>query len=326
MKARNADLQIGDRGPGVVAMATRVRDPFTAHLPVPVAGGTLHLARSGPPPDEASAVVMAVHGVTSSHVAWRAVARELEGTGVCLLAPDLRGRGGSEPLPGPYGFAAHIADLLAVLDHVGAKRVAIAGHSMGAHVAVRLAAGQPKRVGGVVLLDGGLPLGAPLGDMDDDLGEDAAPALDRMEKTFASVDDYVAGWRAHPAFRHAWSGDVEAYARYEASEDERGVRCRVSELAILVDGMELMSGGATRAALERLQVPVSLLRAERGLFDDDNPAITERYLRTVLAEHPRIRAEHVADVNHYTLLLGAGPGPGRVAAAIAEAAWDAAVS
>jgi pimeloyl-ACP methyl ester carboxylesterase len=216
--------------------------------------------------------------------------------------------------------------MLAVLDHVGAKRVAVAGHSMGGHVAVRLAAAQPERVGGVVLLDGGLPLGAPLGDFDDELEDDAAPAVDRLEKTFASIDDYVASWRAHPAFRRAWNEDVEAYVRYEAAAGEHGVRCRVSEPAILVDGMELMGGDSTRTALARLRAPVSVLRAERGLFDDDNPAITESYLRTVLAEHPNMRAEQVAGVNHYTLLLGAGPGPARVAAAVAEAAWDAAVS
>jgi lipase len=141
-----------------------------------------------------------------------------------------------------------------------------------------------------------------------------------MERTFASVEEYVAGWRAHPAFRRAWCEDVEAYARYEATIDERGVRCGVSELAILVDSMELVGGVATRAALAQLRVPVRLLRAQRGLFDDDNPAITERYLQTVLADHPQIRAEHVADVNHYTFLLGTGPGPARVASALADAA------
>ena len=93
---------------------------------------------------------------------WRTVARELASTrGVCLLAPDLRGRGHSAGLPGPYGVAAHVTDLVAVLDHAGAKRVVLVGHSMGAYLVARLAAQHPERVAAVVLLDGGLYIPIP---------------------------------------------------------------------------------------------------------------------------------------------------------------------
>ena len=44
-------------------------DPFHVRLEVPVAGGALSVARSGPSPSDAEAVVVAVHGVTASHVA-----------------------------------------------------------------------------------------------------------------------------------------------------------------------------------------------------------------------------------------------------------------
>src|ERR1700757_2496553 len=93
-------------------------DPFLATFEVPVHGGTLHVGRAGPPPERAGAVVLAVHGVTSSLMAYRRVARELlkAAPGVCLLVPDLRGRGRSCSLPGPYGVPAHLTDLVAVLD------------------------------------------------------------------------------------------------------------------------------------------------------------------------------------------------------------------
>jgi lipase len=292
-------------------------EPFAASTAVPVAGGTLHVPRSGAPPGAADVAVLAIHGVTGSHMAWRAVARALAANaGVCVLAPDLRGRGRSATLPGPYGFGAHLADLVAVLDHAGVRRAIVVGHSMGAHVASRFAAEHSGRAGGVVLLDGGLPLAAPLGEFDDDLEEAAAPAIERQEERFASVDEYVAGWRNHPAFKRAWNDDVDAYARYEAVGDGCAVRCGVSEHAVLVDGLELLSGGPPRTPLARLEMPVHLVRAERGLFDDDNPAIPKHYLRSFAADHPHITVEEVADVNHYTLLLGDSPGPTRVAAAI----------
>jgi pimeloyl-ACP methyl ester carboxylesterase len=299
-------------------------DPFAASIAVPVAGGTLHVPWSGPPPGAAEFVVLALHGVTASHMAWRAVARALAANrSVCVLAPDLRGRGRSATLPGPYGIGAHLADLLAVLEHAGVPRATVVGHSMGAHVASRFAAEHPGRVRGLVLLDGGLPLPAPFGELDDDLEEAATSATERMEEEFASVDEYVAGWRGHPAFRRAWNDDVEAYARYEAVGDGRAVRCGVCEHAVFVDGLELMAGSASDTPLAGLEMPVHLVRAERGLFDDDNPAIPEHYLHSFAADHPHIAVEQVADVNHYTLLLGDSPGPTRVAATIELAAGAA---
>src|ERR1700740_976307 len=112
-------------------------DPLSCRLEVPVAGGMLHVARAGTP--DAECVVLAVHGVTGSLMVWRTLARELDER-ICLLAPDLRGRGRSRGLPGPYGLAAHVADLIAGLDHVGASSAVLVGHSMGAFLALRLGA------------------------------------------------------------------------------------------------------------------------------------------------------------------------------------------
>lgn len=73
---------------------------------------------------------------------------------------------------------------------------------------------------------------------------------------------------------------------------------------------------ATRTAIERVQPPVQLLRAERGLFDDeDSPLIPGDELHAFASDHPRMRIEE----NHYTLVLGDGPGPPRVVAAIERA-------
>ena len=113
-------------------------DTFNDTLAVDVEGGALHVARAGPEPADAEAVVVAAHGITASHLGWRPVARELleRRPDVCVLAPDLRGRGQSASVGPPRGsLSAHAADLIAVLDHVGADRAVLAGHSMGAYVA-----------------------------------------------------------------------------------------------------------------------------------------------------------------------------------------------
>jgi hypothetical protein len=61
------------------------------------------------------------------------------------------------------------------------------------------------------------------------------------------------------------------------------------------------------------------LRAERGLYDDD-PIIPLRLLDEFLRDNPHVSVEMVPDVNHYTMLMGGGHGPRRVAATLAELA------
>jgi pimeloyl-ACP methyl ester carboxylesterase len=298
-------------------------DPFAERYEIPVAGGPLHVARAGARPDEAASVVLALHGVTASLMTWRTVARTFAARDdICLLAPDLRGRGRSAKLPGPYGIAAHIDDLIKVLDHVGARRAILVGHSLGAYVAARLAAEHPGRVAALVLLDAGLPLPAPP-DPETMLQTSLDTAVMRLAITFPTADSYVAGWRAHPAFAEAWNDDVEVYARYDLVEENNTARCVASKDAVRADSTEMVLDDATRLALDRVPAngPVQVLRAERGLFDDkDDPLIPADLLHAFAAGHPDVRIEEVAGVNHYTLVMGDSPGPARVAAAIDLAA------
>jgi pimeloyl-ACP methyl ester carboxylesterase len=288
-------------------------DPFANRFEVPVAGGTLHVARAGPPVSAAECVVLAAHGVTATLMTWRTVARELDER-ISLLAPDLRGRGRSARLPGPYGMAANVADLIAVLDHVGAQSAVLVGHSMGAYVVARLAAEHPERAAAVVLLDAGLPFPRP-DDPTEMLDSAVGNSVMRLAITFPSAEQYVQGWRAHPAFAHAWDEDIAAYARYDLVEDDHVARCAASAAAVRTDSTEMVLDDANRTALDRVRAPVQVLRAERGLFDDD-PLIPADTLQAFAAAHPSVRVEDVADVNHYTLVMGHSPGPHRVVAAI----------
>jgi lipase len=299
---------------------------FVTRYELPVAGGCLNVARAGTDVPDADRVVVALHGITASHMAWRAVARVLATErGICVLAPDLRGRGRSDGLPGPYGFAAHIADLLALLDSSDVASVVLAGHSMGAYVAAEFAADHPERVASLVLVDGGLPIPIPSDKGPDELlAATLGPAAKRLDQTFPTIRDYVAMWRTHPAFAASWNDDVEAYVNYDLkaaddSPDSDAVRSRVSPEAVQTDGRELLLDESTRTALDRVLAPVQLLRAPRGLLNEDRPLIPADVLAQFVTAHPNADAATVPDTNHYTILLGQGPGPARVTAAIRAA-------
>jgi lipase len=295
-------------------------DPFRASYAVPVAGGRLHVAHAGPAPHNAEAVVLAVHGITASHVAWRAAVRELlERVDACVLAPDLRGRGHSATLPPHERFDAHVDDLVAVLDRLGIERAVLAGHSMGAFVVARVAADWPERASSVVLVDGGVPL-PPLtddADPDDVLERTLGPALARLRMTFESAERYVEFWRQHPAFSGEWNADLEAYVRADLTGEPGALRSVTSEVAARADGFALLLDEPTRTAIERVHAPIHLLRAPRGLLDDDRLMIPDSALDALRATRPEIDVELVEDVNHYTILMGAGAP--RVARAIARA-------
>ena len=80
-------------------------------MDVPVRGGMLRVGEWAPADPDAP-VVVAAHGITASHLAWATMADALPD--VRFVAPDLRGRGRSNGLPGPFGMVQHADDLAAV--------------------------------------------------------------------------------------------------------------------------------------------------------------------------------------------------------------------
>src|SRR5471030_311207 len=92
---------------------------------VPVDGGAFRVGEWSPE-DPTAPTVIALHGVTASHMAWAMVAQALPE--VRLIAPDLRGRGRSAGLPGPFGMARHAADIEAVIAALELPRALLIGH------------------------------------------------------------------------------------------------------------------------------------------------------------------------------------------------------
>jgi len=76
-----------------------------------------------------------------------------------VIAPDLRGFGGSDWQPQGYWFADYVADLDALVDHYApGEPVDVAGHSLGGNVTMIYAGVRPSRVRRAISLDGfGIP-------------------------------------------------------------------------------------------------------------------------------------------------------------------------
>lgn len=279
-------------------------------------------------PAGSAPVVVAVHGITANGLSWQCVADELyrrRGPGsVRFLAPDLRGRANSRAVPGPYGLAMHVSDLVAIADVFGVRPVLV-GHSMGAFIAALTGARHPDRVSGVVLVDGGLAFPSPAGvDIDAVLQAVIGPAMARLGMRFAAPEAYVDFWLEHPAVGPALAGpqgpEVRRYLLHDLVPAGDGTgkwvsSCRLE--AVRADGADVLADPETHAAARKAVasgVPMELVWAARGLLDEPQGLYDENRIRA-LDLPPEIRVTGVADTNHYTVILGS-EGVGAVVDAI----------
>jgi len=288
-----------DAGGQVVELGDGVRPEF---VDVDVPGGKLRTARWG----DGGQTVLGIHGVTASSLSLAPVARHLA-EHHHLLAPDLRGRGASGRLPGPFGMEAHARDCAEVLEALGSGPAVVVGESMGGYVAVVLAARFPERVERLVLVDGGLPPPLSPG-LDPGAVVEAVlgPALARLGTVFGSEAEYLDFWRAHPSFTEGLSDDIEAYLLYDLEPVAGGFRSRVSEAAVREDSAQtLQDPEVITDALNALRCPISLLRAERGLLNQSEPLLPEAVVAEWRSVLPQLVDEIVPDTNHYTLMFGA---------------------
>ena len=278
-------------------------------IDVPVAGGQLHAGIWDPIEVAEGAdvpTVLAIHGITSSHLVWPHVVAQLPRTRI--IAPDLRGRGGSWDIAGVGGMQAHAADMVALLDSLDISSLPVMGHSMGGFVSVVLAHTAPERVERLILVDGGLPLSGPADLAPEDLVQAVlGPTVERLSKRFASVRAYLDFWSGHPAFDGAWTRELEEYFAYELVPEGTQLRPATSLRTTTDDTVDMTTGTALTEALAALEGwgrPVLFLSVPRGLQDETPGLYPAEHIAALLPQFPSVRHQELDDLNHYTIVLG----------------------
>lgn len=201
------------------------------------------VAGEGPP-------LVLLHGDGDNRLDWKGTL-PLLARGRRVYAPDFPGLyGGSEP-EGGYTAAGFARYVLGFMDELGLERVALAGNSLGGLVALRVALGEPERVGALGLVD-------PAG-----FGRAVHPALSSL--TLPGYGEAAISWAQTPlgCRQRALGRAALLFARpwrapgYWLEEQRR--------LARTPRFME-----ATLAALRALLSPV---RGQREVFLDDLPRL-----------------------------------------------------
>lgn len=98
--------------------------------------------------------VVLCHGFPGLAFSWHHQVRALAAAGYRVIAPDLRGYGGTDAPadPAAYDRATTVADMTGLLDTLGIDRAVFAGHDFGASLTWDLPLWAPDRVAGVIVL------------------------------------------------------------------------------------------------------------------------------------------------------------------------------
>lgn len=243
--------------------------------------------------------VVAIHGLTANHTCWEPVAGVLAPRHR-VIAYDLRGRGDSDKPEAGYDIGTHAADLLGLLDACHVTQAVVAGHSLGAAIALRFAVSHPERVASLVLVDGGL-------DVRPEVLDSLEPALRRLDAEFPSLPAYLDRLRGLPMFAGRWNAALERYFTYDVQPTPGGgVRSKVPRRAV-----EAEVAALTRTRLwvlhHQVAAPTLLLRAPEGLLREDDCLMTQDEAEAMAHAIPTCRLVVVPGTNHYTVLLDEHP-------------------
>jgi pimeloyl-ACP methyl ester carboxylesterase len=265
--------------------------------------------------------IVLVHGLGRTAWTWLPVARRLADA-YPVVAPDLRGHGASDaPLTG-YELESLALDVLTVMagrgwgEAVEGPAAVVAGHGLGAMVAVEMARLQPTSVHALALVDGGWETMLEATRM---LPMQLVEAMAEPPEVLASMEAWLADRRAFDPL--SWDEDQETAARAQVVEKHAGHVGPMTKWSVVRRVVDSMYAYRPIEALAEVRCPVSILVADAPTADDED----ERERLLALADVQRMRARAGLPETHVRRFAGAGHDlmrhrPDEVAAGIARLA------
>jgi pimeloyl-ACP methyl ester carboxylesterase len=209
--------------------------------------------------------VLMLHGFPDTGRVWRHQVPALAAAGHRAITPDLRGygRSGKPAGVGEYAMARLLADVLGVLDDVGAERAHVVGHDWGAAIAWALAALHPGRVSRLAALSVGHPAAF------------AAAGLAQREKSWYMLLFQFAGVAEQWLSRDDWA-NFRAWARHP---DADSVIAELEASGSLTPGLNWYRANLPPESLLAASSPLPAVAAPvLGVWSSADIALTERQM------------------------------------------------
>lgn len=242
-----------------------------------------------------SPAVMCLPGITANAHAFEGLAEELSPR-LRVIAVDLRGRGKSDKPADGYHIAAHVEDAAEVLRSLDIERAVVIGWSLGAKVALALAAIHPQLVERLVLID------PPV-----ETSPEAAAALRgfwaRLDSSYESVDEFLARMRSSRVFKR-WDPYVERYLRADVYRGPDGYVHHTIPRSVPEKELAAENDYPTRSFYGRVSCSVLLLRAPLPLVREGDQVLGFEQGREMAAALPGCRMIEIEGADHFSILLG----------------------
>jgi esterase len=217
--------------------------------------------------------LLLLHGAASNGTRWSEfIERTQLKNGWRLLAPDLRGNGSAVLPRTRLGMDVWCADIAALLDAEGCERAVLAGHCLGANIALQFAARHPARVAALALIEP-MPPEAFIG------SAGRLPSLEPLLWAIygaARALNSLGIYRRHiePLDLREWDRATRSGARKLSMLGTLSLDLKTTPVAAHV--RMLLATGEPWPELERIQAPVLALVSSRSTLTD--PARTRRAL------------------------------------------------
>ena len=173
------------------------------HIETPGARLRVRLGGKGPP-------LLLLHGNPQTNAMWHRVAPRLADS-FSVVAPDLRGYGGSQKFPASPGHAAYAKramadDAVSLMAQLGHEKFLVAAHDRGARVAHRMALDHPGSVERLCLMD-------------------IVPTIEHFERTDMAFAMGYYHWfflaQPHPGPEDMINRDAEAWFFFQTSREPK---------------------------------------------------------------------------------------------------------
>jgi pimeloyl-ACP methyl ester carboxylesterase len=183
---------------------------------------------------------------------------------------DLRGHGDSVwAANGCYEIDRHFADVSKIMDEIESEPLVLVGHSLGAHIAMHIAAEQPARVSALVLVDFGpeLPQGM----------EQAHRNLLESFQWYESRESYASWLRERrPLLEESM---VQHIADSSLRKSEGGYRLKVDPALARVENDYVYDPQSLWQMLGQVRCPTLIVRGTASAYL--TPAVAQKMRQTV---------------------------------------------